>query len=118
VKVEANNLINNASNLLIVGSSLATYSAFRLVKQAIENGKEVGLLNLGPTRADDLIEIESNQGLLWKTERGSGQVLPEVARILANESPSLLDWKEDPELHLLLAPRDNIPHRDGKVMAA
>lgn len=65
--------IESADRLLIIGSTLATYSAFRLLKRALELDKPVLLLNVGPTRADDLTKVE-------KIEIASGDVLPDVAR--------------------------------------
>lgn len=61
-------LISNSSRLLVMGTSLATYSAFRLVKQAREQGKEVLIISLGPSRADPLEGVE-------KMERKAGDVL-------------------------------------------
>ena len=61
-------LITNSSRLLVLGTSLATYSAFRLVKQAREQGKEVLIISLGPSRADPLEGVE-------KMERKAGDVL-------------------------------------------
>jgi NAD-dependent SIR2 family protein deacetylase len=46
-------LIASASRLLILGTSLATYSAFRLIKAAREAAKPVLMISNGPTRADD-----------------------------------------------------------------
>lgn len=45
-------MLENASQLLVMGTSLATYSAFRLVKQAHEQGKPILMISLGPSRAD------------------------------------------------------------------
>jgi NAD+-dependent protein deacetylase sirtuin 4 len=47
--------IGRAGRLLVVGSSLATYSAWRLVKQAKENGVAVGIANLGGVRGEDTL---------------------------------------------------------------
>ena len=47
-------LIDAASRLLVLGSTLATYSAFRLIKRAYEAGKPVLLISQGPSRADEL----------------------------------------------------------------
>lgn len=47
------NLVHNASRLLVLGTSLATYSAFRLIKAAREAGKPVLMISQGPSRADD-----------------------------------------------------------------
>lgn len=43
--------------LLVVGSSLAVYSAFRLVKGARERGATVAAVTLGATRADDMLAL-------------------------------------------------------------
>ncbi|TKY86490.1 hypothetical protein EX895_004639 [Sporisorium graminicola] len=69
-------MVDNASAMLLVGTSLATYSAFRLVKQAVEQKKPVLILNRGPTRADPLVEN--------KIELGSSEVLSRVAQQLSN----------------------------------
>ena len=47
-------LIDAAQVLLVVGSSLAVYSGYRFVVRAKDRGMRIGLINLGPTRADDL----------------------------------------------------------------
>lgn len=46
--------IDDASRVLVLGSSLATYSAWRLVKRARERGLPVGLVNLGGVRGEEL----------------------------------------------------------------
>lgn len=67
--------VEDCDRLLVVGTTLATYSAFRIVKHALELKKPVFVLNTGPTRADDLLGIEKVDGM-------SGSVLPEVVRAL------------------------------------
>ncbi len=44
--------------MLIVGSSLMVYSGFRFVLAAREAGKPVAAVNLGRTRADDLLSLK------------------------------------------------------------
>lgn len=44
--------------MLILGTSLATYSAFRLIKAAREAHKPVLMINHGPSRADDTEGVE------------------------------------------------------------
>jgi len=68
-------LVEQASRLLIIGTTMATYSAFRLVRHAVELEKPVILLNVGPTRADPLQGVE-------KMELPAGKVLKDVARAL------------------------------------
>ncbi|XP_026391903.1 NAD-dependent protein deacylase SRT2-like isoform X2 [Papaver somniferum] len=43
---------------LVLGSSLMTMSAFRLVRAAHEAGASVGIVNIGPTRADDFVPLK------------------------------------------------------------
>lgn len=67
--------VEDCDRLLVIGTTLATYSAFRIVKHALELKKPVFVLNTGPTRADELPGIE-------KVDETSGSVLPEVVRTL------------------------------------
>ena len=53
VKTAAEEAIDGADRILVVGSSLATYSAWRLVKRAKERGMPVGVLNLGGVRGEE-----------------------------------------------------------------
>ena len=46
-----------ADAMLVVGSSVQVYSAFRLVRAVAERGAPVALLNNGPTRADALAAL-------------------------------------------------------------
>ncbi|GAA5936626.1 uncharacterized protein JCM15063_001942 [Sporobolomyces koalae] len=68
VRRQSEKLVNEAEQLLVVGSSLATFSAYRLVRQAKEEGKQVGLVNVGETRGDPLVD--------WRVgwEGGAGPV--------------------------------------------
>jgi len=70
--------VDACERLLVVGTTLATFSAFRLVRHALEENKPVLLLNLGPTRADGLPGVE-------KIEVHCGEVLRSVASILTAE---------------------------------
>ncbi|UVL44192.1 NAD-dependent protein deacetylase [Pseudomonas moraviensis] len=48
----------NAPGLLVVGSSLMAYSAFRLCRVIAERGKPLMAINLGKTRADELLDLK------------------------------------------------------------
>ncbi|PKH77062.1 NAD-dependent protein deacetylase [Pseudomonas sp. Choline-02u-1] len=50
--------VENAAGLLVVGSSLMAYSAFRLCRVIAERGKPLIAINLGKTRADDLLDLK------------------------------------------------------------
>lgn len=72
---EALRKMEQASALLVIGSSVMVYSSFRLCRLASETGKPVAAVNIGKTRADDL--------LAFKLEVPAQDLLPAVAAILA-----------------------------------
>ncbi|KAF9906323.1 NAD-dependent protein lipoamidase sirtuin-4 [Lobosporangium transversale] len=57
VKEHTYQAILESDGLLIIGSSLATYSAFRLVKLAKDTGLPIAIINLGPSRGDPLASL-------------------------------------------------------------
>lgn len=68
--------VTESKQLLILGSSLATFSAFRLVRQKREEGGEVLLLNVGESRGD----AAATERIGWAG--GAGEIVPEAAREL------------------------------------
>jgi len=64
VKTAAEEALDAASRILVMGSSLATYSAFRLVRRARENGMPIGILNVGGVRGEE----ELYQGLVGENK--------------------------------------------------
>ena len=60
-----------ADAVLVVGSSLMVYSGYRFVQAAAQAGKPVAAVNLGRTRADELLAL--------KVERPVGEALAELA---------------------------------------
>lgn len=50
--------LDQADGVLVVGSSLMVYSGFRFVQAAVAAGKRVAAVNLGRTRADDLLALK------------------------------------------------------------
>ncbi|TRM57923.1 DHS-like NAD/FAD-binding domain-containing protein, partial [Schizophyllum amplum] len=82
--------VEHASRVMLIGTTLATYSAFRLVKHALEHKKPVLLLNVGPTRADGLPGVE-------KIEIASGAILRDVVRLVLGSKAD-----EDPEVKRML----------------
>jgi NAD-dependent SIR2 family protein deacetylase len=63
-----------ADALLVVGSSLMVYSGFRFCRMARADGKPIAAINLGRTRADDLLDI--------KIEETAERVLPLALELL------------------------------------
>ncbi|RMM77784.1 putative protein-dependent protein deacetylase [Pseudomonas coronafaciens pv. coronafaciens] len=72
----ATSSVEQADGLLVVGSSLMAWSAFRLCKAMAEQGKPVIAINHGKTRADELLHL--------KIEASCEQVLPWLADQLIN----------------------------------
>ncbi|KAI8362525.1 DHS-like NAD/FAD-binding domain-containing protein [Mortierella sp. GBAus27b] len=79
VKEQSVQAIMEADALLVVGTSLATYSAFRLVKLAKDVGIPIAMINMGYSRGDPLADLrydESSTRLLKAvaTELGLGEI--------------------------------------------
>lgn len=53
--VKAN--VENSDALLILGTTVTTFSAYRIVLQAIDTKKPVAIVNIGETRADKLVDL-------------------------------------------------------------
>jgi NAD-dependent SIR2 family protein deacetylase len=51
-------LFAEAEVLLVVGSSLTVYSGFRFVRRAQEQALPIAVVNIGPTRADDIAAVK------------------------------------------------------------
>jgi len=65
---DALQLADEADAVLVVGSSLMVFSGFRFVKLAAQSNKPIAAINLGKTRADDLIGL--------KVQASAVEVLP------------------------------------------
>ncbi|KAJ2934772.1 hypothetical protein H1R20_g2303, partial [Candolleomyces eurysporus] len=110
VKQRSYHDIESSDQLLVVGTTLATYSAFRLVKHALDLKKPVILLNLGPTRADLLSNIE-------KINMASGTILVDVARLVIGREnqadPVLLNMLQSGVVNPPLPDDDRVPRAAG-----
>ena len=60
---EALDALRASDGLLVVGSSLMVYSGFRFCRYAQEWNKPIAALNLGRTRADELLDLKLNAGI-------------------------------------------------------
>lgn len=58
--------VKEADSLLVVGSSLQVYSGYRFILTAREQKLPIAILNIGPTRSDDLacLKLDSRCGEL------------------------------------------------------
>lgn len=86
VKTAAERAIDSSSRLLVLGSSLATYSAWRLVKRAQENGMPIGILSLGGARGEEKFFEGVDQGstgrYAFRSNESVEKVLPRVVEAL------------------------------------
>jgi len=69
---QAREAMARAAGVLVAGSSLMVYSGFRFVQEAVGAGKPVVAVNIGRTRADELLAL--------KVEQPVGQTLSKLAR--------------------------------------
>jgi len=53
--------VQDADAMLVVGSSLMVYSGYRFARQAAATGKPIASVNLGRTRADELLSLKIAQ---------------------------------------------------------
>ncbi len=76
---EAWRIFARGSRLLVVGSSLTVFSGRRFVLRAVKEGMPIGVVNLGPTRADDVAAVRI-EGML-------GTLLPAAVSLLSGRPP-------------------------------
>ncbi len=67
-------LVDQCGGLLIAGTSLTTYSSYRLAKHAEEKHVPICVVNIGPTRADEAAHV--------RLERRLGVLLPRAVERL------------------------------------
>ncbi|KAF3484006.1 silencing information regulator [Arthroderma uncinatum] len=88
VKVAAEEAIDEAGKLLVLGTSLATFSAWRLVERAIARGMSIGVLNVGGFRNEAALfgdlAVRSGEMTRVRCSQPAEAVIPEVvARLQA-----------------------------------
>jgi NAD-dependent SIR2 family protein deacetylase len=67
--------VDESDAMLVVGSSLTVWSGFRFVRRAADRGVPIAIVNIGPTRGDDLATL--------KIDDECGGVLARVAEMLS-----------------------------------
>lgn len=87
VKERSMQAVLEADGLLVIGTSLATYSAFRLVKLAKDAGIPIAIVNLGHSRGDTLADL--------RYDESSTQLLKAVTNELGlGEIPGVIKHRE------------------------
>ncbi|KAJ9155096.1 Sir2 family protein [Pleurostoma richardsiae] len=90
VKVAAEEAIDQAGRLLVLATSLATYSAWRLVKKAHDRGMPIAVVNMGGVRGEEtfLVGMDPQQGAGGvRIDMSAQNVLPALVATL-RASPS------------------------------
>ena len=77
--------------MLVVGSSLTVWSGYRFVRRAAEHKLPIAIVNIGPTRADDLATL--------KVEEKCGEALTLAAQ----------------RLNVMITTSGSIPKRNGST---
>lgn len=67
--------MEHSDALLVVGTSLEVFSAYRFVHTASKQGKPIAIVNYGETRA----EREGLKGIAYKSEANCADLLQAVA---------------------------------------
>jgi NAD-dependent SIR2 family protein deacetylase len=73
--------VDEADALLVAGSSLTVWSGFRFVKRAADRGLPIAIVNIGPTRGDDLATIKVEE----RVGKALGEAVEELAALLLKE---------------------------------
>jgi NAD-dependent SIR2 family protein deacetylase len=80
VKDAAERAIDESGRLLVLGTSLATYSAWRLARRAKERGMPIGVLNIGGVRGEEAffknLPMAQRGEAGVRVEFGTDKVLP------------------------------------------
>lgn len=91
VKIAAEQAVDEAGRLLVLATSLATYSAWRLATRAKDRGIPLAIVNIGGVRGEDALLADLHDG--QNGEEGvrinlsAQELLPEVVKMLRQSSP-------------------------------
>jgi NAD-dependent SIR2 family protein deacetylase len=91
VKQASEEAIDGAGRLLVLATSLATYSAWRLAKRALDRGMPIAVVNLGGVRGEDALfsHLDPNQpgsrGV--RAEISTDSLLPALVKELSRPAP-------------------------------
>lgn len=92
VKTGAEEAIDNAGKLLVLGTSLATYSAWRIAKRANDRGMPIAIVNMGGVRGEDQFwtnlkaDQHGEQGV--RVELATDELLPALVSSLRQDTQS------------------------------
>jgi NAD-dependent SIR2 family protein deacetylase len=87
--------LERADAMLVIGSSLMVYSGYRFAYAAAQAGKPIAAVNLGRTRADDLLTLKIEQpcaaalACLYSCAGPRAELAPVTATITSGTRPEL-----------------------------
>jgi NAD-dependent SIR2 family protein deacetylase len=92
VKSSAEEAIDKAGRLLVLGTSLATYSAWRLAKRARDRGMPIAIVNMGGVRGEDQLLKDLSPRQLGeqavRVELSTDELLPALVAQLRRDAAS------------------------------
>lgn len=92
VKLAAEEAIDHAGKFLVLATSLATYSAWRLAKRAQDRGMPIAIINMGGVRGEEAFfgDIDPHQGAAQRVriDMSTQEVLPALVEVL-RKSPAI-----------------------------
>jgi len=99
VKQAAENAIDGAGKLLVLATSMATYSAWRLAKRAMDRGMPIAIVNIGGVRGEDVffakLDPDQTGGQGARLEMSTDNLLPALVEQL--QQPLLRSVEASPE---------------------
>jgi NAD-dependent SIR2 family protein deacetylase len=93
VKHAAEEAIDGAGRLLVLATSLATYSAWRLAKRAKDRGMPIAIVNVGGVRGEEAFFTQLDprqpgaQGV--RVELSTQELLPSLVNVLQQTAPEI-----------------------------
>lgn len=90
VKVAAEQAVDEAGRMLVLATSLATYSAWRLAKRAKDRGVPLAIVNLGGIRGEEAFMADLHDGQSGgegvRIDMSTEELLPELIKSLRQSS--------------------------------
>ncbi|KAH8707174.1 DHS-like NAD/FAD-binding domain-containing protein [Phaeosphaeriaceae sp. PMI808] len=87
-KSAAEKAVDGADRILVIGSGLATYSAWRLVARAKERGIGIAIVNMGGARGEEAFFTDVHAGSTGqegvRCSIDAQEVLPEIVKVLSS----------------------------------
>lgn len=91
VKVAAEQAVDETSRVLVLATSLATYSAWRLVKRAKDRGVPIAIVNMGGVRGEEAFFADLHDGQTGaegvRIDMSTTELLPELVKSLRRSFP-------------------------------